>query len=335
MKRNILLIALLAFLLGMTWLLISRSQNKSNTSFNFAYREFALEDLSELEKIVVTRRNAQPLIFTREGDHWMINQKYKARKNAMDNMLDVIQNIQIDYVPPNSATENIMKSFLRHGIKVELYDKRDQQLKAYYVGSSPADGMGSYYVMDGYDKPLVMALPSMEGNVHTRFNYTLEQWRDMTVIDLKKDQIEEIEVSYPFNKKFSFRVNAREVVPLHPHQKPIDGKVNKKLIETYLASFTDKQAEYIENKNPRKDSIIAQVPFCEMRITPKKGEVKEMQFFYLTNPEFKDTQIGEMDTYNPIHAERFFIHTNWGDFYLAQQQLFKGILWKYDFFFAE
>lgn len=335
MKRNILLITLLIVLLGLTWFLINRSQNKPNTSYDFSYRDFAIEDLTNVEKIIVTRRNALPLTFTREGEHWLINQQYKARKNAMDNMLDVIQNIQIDHVPPNSATENIMKSFLRHGIKVELYNKKDKQLKAYYVGSSPADGMGSYYVMDGYDKPLVMELPSMEGNVHTRFNYTLEQWRDMTVIDLKKDQIKEIEVSYPFNKKFSFRVNAKEVAPLHPLQKPIDGKFNKKLIDTYLAGFTNKQAEYIENKNPRRDSIISQVPFCEIRITPTKGEVKEMQFFYLTNPEFSDTQIGEMDTYNPIHAERFFIQTNWGDFYLAQQQLFKDILWKYDFFFAQ
>jgi hypothetical protein len=325
----------LIILVGASWWLIEQKENRSDKSYNFEYREFPIEDLQKLEKIVITRRNAAPLVFTRRTDHWMINDTYKARENAMENLLDVIQNIRIDYVPPNSARDNIMKSFLRHGIKVELYDKKDRPLKKYYVGSSPADGIGTYFVMEGYDEPLVMSLPSMKGSVHPRFNYTLEEWRDRTVIDVTKNDIESVEVSYPFNKKFSFKLDGEELSPLHPFQKPIEGKPNKNLIDAYLGGFENKQAEYIENTNPRKDSIIAQVPFCEMRINTKDQGIKELRFFYLVNRAFEDTQIDETDTYNVYHTERFFIQTNWGDFYLAQHILFEDLFWKYDFFFRE
>ena len=336
MKRTLVLLAILILLGAFTWYFVSRQNEKGNKSFDFSYREFALEKVDELEKIVVVKRNEAPITFIRTGYDWKINGEFKARKNAMDNMLDVIKNIRIDYVPPNSATENIMKSFLRHGIKVELYGKNDKILKKYYVGSSPADGMGSYFVMDGSDKPLVMSLPSMKGNVHTRFNYSLEEWRDMTVLDFKKDQIKKLEISYPFNRKFSFQIENGEIGPLHALQKPIAGKANARLIETFLAGFEGKEAEYIENKNPKKDSITAQIPFCELRITDRLDQPHEFRFFYHTNPHLNDlqkNQLGPMDAFNPYQSERFFVLADWGDFYLAQYQVFKDIFWKYDSFF--
>jgi hypothetical protein len=333
MKKNIYWLAIFVILVGVTIFLIRSNQKTEGKSYDFSYREFALENMDELNKIVVTKRNDAPLIFTRDGSSWMLNDTFKARPEAINNMLDVIENIRIDYVPPNSATENIMKSFLRHGIKVELYDNNDKSLKKYYVGSSPADGIGTYFVMEGSNKPLVMSVPTMIGTVHTRFNYTIDEWRDKTVLDLEKKDISSIEVSYPFNKKFSFKIENDELSPLHDFQKPIEGKPNKKMIETYLSGFENKAAEYIENKNPEKDSIVAQVPFCEIRIRTKSNEVKDMRFFYYTNQDFNDTQTSAMDTYNPYHAERFFIQTNWGDFYLAQHIVFRDIFWKYDFFY--
>jgi|GEM_PF-1480479 hypothetical protein len=335
MKKNLILFAALIALAISGWYFINSKEKESKKSFDFSYREFALEDLEELDKIIVAKRNTDPLIFTRSGDSWMINDQFKARKNAMDNMLDVVKNIRIDYVPPNSATENIMKSFLKHGIKVELYDKAGNALKKYYIGSSPADGIGSYFVMEGSEKPLVMALPTMKGNVHTRFNYKLNEWRDMTVVDIQSDDISGIQVSYPFNKKFSFNYDGKTVWPLHDLQKPISGKVNKKMIETYLQGFEHKEAEYIENENPRRDSIVMQVPFCEISITDKAGSKKDLRFFYFTNPQFDQTQTTAMDAYSPFHTERFFIQTNWGDFYLGQHQVFKDLFWKYDLFFKE
>ena len=156
----------------------------------------------------------------------------------------------------------------------------------------------------------------------------------MTVLDINATNIKEVNVSYPFNKKFSFKCDGNSVYPLHDLQKPIAEKVNKSLVNRYFKGFEDKVAEYIENENPKRDSIIAQVPFCEIEIILKKGDTKQLQFFYYRNKAFDQTQTGEMDAFSPYHVERFFIESNWGDFYLGQFQVFKDIFWKYDAFYA-
>jgi len=328
-------IVLLVLGLG-AWYLIK--SNNVMSSYDFSYREFAVEDVESIEKIIVVNKTGEPPFhFTRNGDRWMVNGKFKVNKNVMDNMLDAIKNVQIDYVPPNSAKEEIMKGFLKHGIKVDIFNKRNKKIKSYYIGSSPTDGRGSYYVMDGYDIPFVMKLPTVEGNIHTRFNYTLEQFRDLAVVEIPKESIEAIEVSYPFNKKFSFKLAAGVISTLHPFQKAIEGEQDPALIEAYLSGFSQKYAEYIENKNPAKEDILKQTPFCEMRITKTDGKTEELSFFYIPDPD--DISYAApadfTEHFKEGKAERFFIMTNRGDFYLAQLILFKDILWKYDAFFKK
>ena len=337
MKRNIIILLILIIAAGAAWYYLDQREEDKKHSFDFSYREFAVEDLDQVKKIVIAKRNEQAISFTRDGDDWLVNDTWKARENAMKNMLDAIKNIQIDYVPPNAATENIMKSFIRHGIKVELYDRKGEAIKKYYVGSSPADGMGSYYVMEGSNKPLVMALPSMKGNVHTRFSYRLNEWRDLTVLDISSDDIRSITLSYPLNRKFSFHLEGNELSPLHELQKPIAGNPSKNLIQTYLGGFESKFAEYLENENPKIDSLINQVPFCELSIKLRSGDNKDFRFFYHGNPiiEAERAKATYLDAFNPYHAERFFIQSNWGDIYLGQLVVFRDIFWKYDDFFEE
>lgn len=335
--KKYLIPGILLLLLGMgTWYLIQSDRGMS--SYDFSYREFAVDDLSSIDKIIVVNKTGEPPFhFTRKDNRWIVNGKYLVNQNVMENMLDAIRNVQIDYVPPNNAHSEIMKGFLKHGIKVELFNKRGKKIKAYYIGSSPTDGRGSYYVMDGYDIPFVMKLPTVEGNIHTRFNYTLEQFRDLTIVAVPKEQIKKIEVSYPFNKKFSFKLEEGRVYPLHPFQKSISGVQDQMLTETFLAGFAQKYAEYIENQNKNKNNILAQTPFCEMRITKTDDEIEELTFYYFPDPDNTSYEAPSNFTehFKKDKAERFFIMTNRGDFYLAQLGQFQDILWKYDAFFKK
>ncbi len=335
--KKYLIPAIILIVLGIGGWYLIKTNNKMS-SYDFSYREFAVEDIGSVHKIIVVNKTGEPPFhFERKGAFWVVNEKYKVNQNVMDNMLDAIKSVQIDYVPPNSAREEIMKGFLQHGIKVEIYSKSGKKLKAYYIGSSPTDGRGSYYVMDGYDIPFVMKLPTVEGNIHTRFNYTLEQFRDLTVVDVPATAIRSVEVSYPFNKKFSFKLEDRVIKTLHPFQKAIQGSPDQAITDAYLSGFSQKYAEYIENKNPAKADILAQTPFCEMRITKTDGSTEELSFYYIPDPN--DISYAApadfTEHFREEKAERFFIQTSRGDFYLAQLRLFQDILWKYDAFFKK
>ncbi|MEZ4906911.1 MAG: hypothetical protein R2771_04540 [Saprospiraceae bacterium] len=58
------------------------------------------------------------------------------------------------------------------GIKAEIYNKDGEILKSYYVGGSPQNSIGTYFLMTGAASPLVMTMPGFTGNLKVRFSYT-------------------------------------------------------------------------------------------------------------------------------------------------------------------
>lgn len=42
------------------------------------------------------------------------------------------------------------------------YDKKDELVKKFYVGDSPENSIGTYYLMEGSASPLVLSLPGLK-----------------------------------------------------------------------------------------------------------------------------------------------------------------------------
>ena len=67
----------------------------------------------------------------------------------------------------------MVKSLASEGIKVELYDRKGEKIKAYYVGGATPDERGTYMIMENAEEPYVAHIPSWEGNLRFRFNHLL------------------------------------------------------------------------------------------------------------------------------------------------------------------
>ena len=50
-----------------------------------AERNFAVKDISRLQKIFIAQRDGETTLLEKKGSEWLYNGKYKARPNAMDN----------------------------------------------------------------------------------------------------------------------------------------------------------------------------------------------------------------------------------------------------------
>ena len=124
-------------------------------------------------------------LLERKADYWQYDGKYRANAAIMRTLLDAIGNIQMKYKPPTAAEKPIINDIATNGIKVELYDKRNKLLKAYYVGGSTADERGTHIMMEGAEDPLVGHLPGWEGNLRVRFSPTGTDWRDKSIFNEK------------------------------------------------------------------------------------------------------------------------------------------------------
>lgn len=330
MKRKNILLLLLLLILGAVAVFLIFDFGKSGKDYDFSFREFALKDMSKLHKIMLYKRDGEKISLTKNGEKWIVNDKFPANPNAISNILSPIENVKIEYVPPDAAVENIMKSMMYNSIKVELFDKDNNALKKYYVGESPDNSIGTYYVMDGSASPLVMNLPGFNGNLRVRFNYTADEWRDRTVLSLKPDEITEVSMKYYFDKENSFVLsrngNIFSLKPAFEGIRNFNTKANNEFAKTYLLGFENKGCEYIANSYENKDDIISRAPIVEIGIKLNTGKNKTLQVFMLPKLEEEvDNEKTGLDKYLNQSILRYIARDEAGDLYLIQYEVFKDI----------
>jgi len=334
-RTNLFLIVFVILGIIVGYLVFSRMPEKDNLSTLVADRKFAAEDIDEVHKIFIADRRGNQTLLTRQNGYWLYNDQYRARPNAIENLLDAVRRIQVKYKPPVAAVDNMIKDLSSQGIKVELYDKQDKVLKVYYIGGSTADERGTFAIMDGAEEPYVTHLPGWEGNLRFRYNLKGDDWKDKTLLAFQPEEIVSLSIEYPKQKNKSFRFFAEDgqysIIPYFEVTPVINRPVNQASTEAYLIGFESIIAEAFENSNPIQDSILQKVPFSIIRVKDKDGLETELKLYPLIPRGVNiDPKTGIQQN---AQIERFFVHYNGQDFMLAQNRILNKLLWAYEFFF--
>ncbi len=334
MKRTVILLSIIG-LLGATIAWLTWEKPTKRTLELGEDRQFAIEDIERIQKIFLADRAGNRTLLERGKDQWLFNGDYKANPNAIDNLLDAIHRIEMKYQPANAAVKGMIANLATQGIKVEIYDRQEQLLKAYYVGGATPDERGTYMIMEGAEQPNVVSIPGWEGNVRVRYRLTGDQWKDKTIFSEKVENIVSVSIVYPKQKSKSFRVERSgqvfSVEPYYETTPPINSPVEQGIIERFLVGFNRIGAEAFENNNPKRDSIRQTLPFCVINLKRLDGDSLEVKLHPIYPQQAYATNTGLPITNNSV--ERFFADCSTGDFMLVQNRLFKKVLWAYDFFF--
>lgn len=321
MKRTIILLGILGFI-AIVYFSQSKSEDPVLTKLN-AERNFAVDAKEKVYKIVITERNKKSIVLKKEQDIWYVNEKYKARQNAMDNLLDVIENVGIQFIPSASANQNIIREMSTIGVQVDLFDEKDIKLKSYTVGGSTPDERGTYMLMENSSQPFVVDINSIEGSIRGRFIMKEEDWRDRSVLDENINDISAIHIEYSSMPQESFDIflNAGEVSKMESNGRLINYSSSK--VKAYVLHFESVYAEYIDNANPLRDSISLLKPFCTIRIDYPDNN-KSLALHPLDNLMY-ESNIGQQGDVLKVEG-RYFVDCSWGDFMLVQHRLIGKLL---------
>lgn len=336
MKRGIwIMLVIFSALVGITVVNLTKDKPLASSNYQDWDRDFALRDLSTLHKIFIVNRDGQTISLTRDGKDWRFNDTYKAHPNSVSLILQMLEKLEIKYIPTKTASQNAIKTLSSHGIKVELYDQEDNKIKAFYIGGATSDERGTYMIMEGAEQPYVMHLPVWEGNLRTRFEKPqLDDWRDKIVFDYQPDDIEEISINYPKQKKNSFiltkKADGYNIQPINELTPRIDQALNPSMVQTFLSRFKGIYAEAFENNHPRKELIRRQVPFCVIYIRKTDGSEEEVRVHPKPELDYAGNPVPAAD-YQPF--ERYLIDRDNGDFMLVQHLQFGPMFWAYSSFF--
>ncbi len=309
--------------------LFTRIGQEKNT-LGWDYR-IKVDNEDDIHKIFLANRDGVTSTLERKDGYWLFNGQYKARPNAIENILEAVTKLEVQFVPSKAAMNNIVSELASRGIKVEIYNKSGKLLKSYYVGGVTADARGTYMIMEGSEQPLVMGLPLMEGQIRARYDLTGDDWRDRSVFAYEPEDIDSVSVEYPLQRNKSFRLYRKgssfEVLPFYSNIPPIKKEVDMSSVEAYLLGFESLVAENFINDYEKQDSILQMIPFAVVGVSLRKGETKQVAFY----PTYRPDAATGLPTAEVI--ERYFAATNEGDFLLTQHRVFEKIFRAYEGFF--
>ena len=338
MTRTLILLVLVLLLGGGTFWFLSNKEDEKTTLAGWD-RDFSVENVDAIQKIFLADRYNERVTLERKKDYWIYNGEYRANPNVVENLLDAIRRVEMKYKPPKNAVKPMIESLATEGIKVEIYNKKDELIKAYYVGGATADERGTYMIRDGAEEPYVVHIPSWEGNLRFRYNLRGANWRDKTIFQADMGEIQAVSVEYPKQRNRSFRLEKDgsdyAITPFFDINQPTNRPYKKGSAEQYLIGFEKPMiAEGFENRNPKRDSVIQTVPFSVVTITKKDSSQIAARFFPIYVQGEIDPKTNTYLTAGSI--ERYFVEITeeeTSSFMLVQHRVFQRAFWAYEFFF--
>ncbi len=334
MNNTLRIFLLFLLIAGFTYWYTSTTNHK--TTIDNTDRNFAISDIESVHKIFIADRNGQSATLDRKADHWVYNNKWRTNPNAIKNLLNTIEKVQLKYIPARAAIPNIVKDIATNNIKVELYDEAGGNIKTYYVGGVTNDELGTYMIMEGSNNPYVTYLPGFEGSLRVRYLLKELQWRDKTVFQESMEHIQSVSIEYPKQKNQSFSLkrmdnNEFEIMPLFGTTAKKNVVPKKGQVEKFLRGFDGLVAEAFENNYAKRDSVIQQLPFCILTLTTTQGDTTNLCLHPIIKLDRTGQPMQRKD--GRLLIERYFANKNNEDLLLIQELVFGKVLWSYDYFF--
>jgi hypothetical protein len=332
MKRSTIILILLFAALGAgTWFAMRYNQKAKQGSHIDPDMDFAIKNTDEIYKIFIADRTGRTATLERNGSKWLYNKAYIARQTAVDQLLETMKKMRVNYIPPAASEPGMIKSIAAEGIKVEAYDKEGKIIKVYYVGGVTNDETGTYVMMEGAEHPYVAHIPIMVGSFRIHFRLEPDEWYDRTIFEEKPEDIQFVSVEYPQRKSESFKLEKKAaleyVVTPFFSTTPVSHQPQKKgTAEAYLIGFEKLGCEAYETHSPERDSIINLVPFAIVTLKNTNGAEKVVKFWPVE-------QIDDPNTKKTLTI-RYLTECSWGPFVLTQHKVFGPIFRGYSHFYG-
>ena len=327
---TILLIAILA-LLGL-WL-INRCDSDVKTERLKEKMKFTVDRIEDIDRIFVVKRNETPALLRRDGSRWRLDDTHIANPYVMEGILDVLENARIQYIPSEEEVERVMPIMATKGIKVEVYDKFQNELLNYYIGAVTQNEKGTHFFKEGGDRSYVMEMPYGEVNIRQRFNIRYDDWKTRLIFDDKVEDISSVKVEFPRSPSDGFIIENNggnfSINPVQKNQPRISRELKPDVFEKYLISYKGVNFVEFNNEVIAKDSIMSHDPFMIVELVNTKEDTFDLSLWpksmQISNPRQAH------DVENPLIGYYAVDRNN--DFGTVQHLVVRGTIAGYSHFF--
>jgi len=319
--RKISILLILVSLLAGLYFFLPQKENGS-ASIKVEDRAFMLEDVSNISFITV-KNPGYPMVHLERisEDNWRLNKKYKADLYVVKNMLAVLKNMKIRYIPPVTMVPKIMGELNEVGIEIKAYDKDGGIISDFIMASNDSKEVSSFCLQRGARQPYAMHIDAADGGLRNYFNMPLRDLRDKAVFDYVAQEIDALKIIYPKDRKNSFKITRNAsgyTLEVLDKIQSLQTDVNLKTVDSYMKDYTRLVSEAIRTGEINADSIKSRLAFAEMEI--KSGDTKKNWSFYPMIDLIVDS-INTRSVIDTRKVERYFVFDESGESYIVQHRM--------------
>lgn len=322
MKKYLIIIVVLSIIASILYF------GRQTTTIKQELSDFSVKDTSLITKVFFADKFGNSVYVNKAESEWLVNNKHKARPDAISTLLSTIHDIEVNYPVSNSLHNSVVKKLASKGIKVEIYTKNEiKAFKTYYVGEPAANMIGSFMLLENSSKPFVMYIPGFNGFLAPRYNIdgsTVDEelWKDRVILEFDPNKINSVEIINHENENLSYSIKKDTTEQYFLAYKNKSFIINNEFGKQYFDYFNKISCEGFMNDFSAKDSIVNSPNFHTIKIKSDKKEIEFKTFHKLPKRDEYLDQYGEKLKYDP---DRLFALID-SEFVLIQFFIFNKLL---------
>ncbi|MBG0861114.1 MAG: hypothetical protein IQL11_16570 [Bacteroidales bacterium] len=200
--RNILLFTVLILILVLVSFLRGRSPFGNKNS------SFASEPKEQITKIEFSSRK-EKLVLQKEGEEWLVNSTYPARKSSILFMIRILTEMKIKSpVSPELFREEISVKEIP-AVRVKVFE-RNRIIKTFLVYKTRSNVYGNIMKMNELAKPFIVYVPGFDGDIGSGFILNELVWQPNTVFNLLPSEISSVTLENFADTSSSFSITQTE-----------------------------------------------------------------------------------------------------------------------------
>ncbi len=146
-------------------------------------------------------------MLAKENGVWRLNNTFKAKKEAIDLVLNMLQRLEVAAPVPHRYKAVAAKKLQNQGEFVQIY-AGNHLMRSFYIDYDTSETLRTIYLKEGSKTPFILKLKGYSlSNISLLFSPQVRFWRDNLLFNFKPSDISVIQVDYPMNPSQSFKIS--------------------------------------------------------------------------------------------------------------------------------
>ncbi|GAB4331519.1 MAG: hypothetical protein OHK0038_06450 [Flammeovirgaceae bacterium] len=223
-----------------------------NFSSNSDTGTYALADTGAILRAEL----GQTILEKQNSKEWLINQKWIAAPEKINDWLTVLVRIQEKRNITQAGLDSVKQILHQRGLQVSLFSK-DGLLKKYKIAGNKDE---TYLMMEG-EKPIVVHVPHFLGNLVPFFSAD-DTWRERRVLMTSWRTLKSYKIDYEEQKQDNIAIDFDSVF----YKVQNVGQLDTAKLFQYIDRVENFRVKQFLPKNSLEESLVKLKPYCKIEM---------------------------------------------------------------------